>query len=134
MILKCLIRQEMFFFKSVFGGSVAVSSKFLNKHHKRNYHAKYQCCNSLFSLVPALVFKKWPTLPPFLKAQILPRCQCQHRFSFVLCKLSFLYLHWFILIKNAEQLPPKGQISRVGVHFTGQVEGLVHGGEQLDLG
>ena len=49
----------------VIGGSVAVSSQFLNEHHKSNCHAKYQYCNSLFGLVPALVLKVAHSPQPF---------------------------------------------------------------------
>ena len=48
---------------AVFGDSTAVSLQFLNKHHKSNYYAKYQCCNSLFGLVPTLVEKSGKSAP-----------------------------------------------------------------------
>ena len=51
------------------GGFAAVSSQFLNKHHKSNFHTKAHCCNSFFGLVPALVLNitlhyPYSPLPP----------------------------------------------------------------------
>ena len=55
MIPKCLIQREMakkiHLEMAVFGGSdgfAAVSSQFLNKHHKSNCHTKAHCSNLFF--------------------------------------------------------------------------------------
>ncbi len=58
--------------KALFSGFAAVSSQFLNKHHKSNCHTKAHCCNSFSGWVPALVLMvsksgtSAPPPPPFL--------------------------------------------------------------------
>ena len=60
------IRRQM----AVFGGSggfAAVSSQFLNNHHKSNCNTKAHCCNSFFGWVHALVLmvsKSGTSAPP----------------------------------------------------------------------
>ncbi len=59
-IQKCIIQQKngktkIRWLMAVFGGFAAVSSQFLNKHHKSNCHTKAHCCNSFLCWVPALV-------------------------------------------------------------------------------
>ena len=68
-IQKCIIQREMAKNNSsADGGFAAVSSEFLNKHHKSNYYTKAHCCYSYFGWVPALfliVWKSGNAPPPF---------------------------------------------------------------------
>ncbi len=81
MIPKCLIqrngKKKNWRQMAVFGGSggfAAVSSQFLNKHHKSNFYTKAQYCNSFFGWVPALVLmvsKSGTSASPFFISQFL---------------------------------------------------------------
>ncbi len=57
------VRRQIVFFGGI-GGSTAVSSQLLNKHHKRNCHVKSQCFNSFFGLISALVLNSGTSTHP----------------------------------------------------------------------
>ena len=97
MIQKCLIQREIakknLRQMTVFGGCggfAAVSSHFLNKHHKNNYHTKAQCCNSFFGWV-LMVSKSGTSAPLPFKVFFLNK-------GFFLLKLKdFLTIYTFIM-------------------------------------
>ncbi len=55
--------------KKTFRRLMAVSSQFLNKHHKSNCHTKAHCCKSFFGWVPASVLMVSKSGTPFLFTQ-----------------------------------------------------------------